>query len=179
MLPEALEFVEMLLDLARFPPCPGVFHELEDELFHGECGLPLVERGPGSGPVRRQFSEAEDVAVSEHPVAAIRGIDMTDVPQEPHQRKERIASDPPGAKRTVKFETGTLPEDGLRSCRHAELDVAVRRSNPDQRIEKRVRTHDIPVRPMFLNQLRLGEARIKMGFCTLDLDTGGFLHDPV
>jgi len=62
---------------------------------------------------------------------------MTDVPQEPHQRKERIASDPPGAKRTVKFETGTLPEDGLRSCRHAELDVAVRGSNPDQRIENR------------------------------------------
>ena len=178
MPPEALEFVEMLLDLARPAPGPRVFHELEDEFFHGERGLPLIEGGPDSGPVRRQSSEAEDVAVPGDPVAAIRGIDVTDEPQQPHQREERVASDPPGAKRAVKLEAGTLLEDGLRSGRHAELDVAVRGSDPDQRIEKRVRAHDVPAGPMFLNQHRLREARVEMGLRTLDLDAGGFLHDP-
>ena len=36
MPPEALEFVEMLLDLTRPPASPAVFHEVEDQLFHGE-----------------------------------------------------------------------------------------------------------------------------------------------
>lgn len=31
---------------------------------------------------------------------------------------------------------------------------------------------------MFLNQLRLGEARVQMRLRTLDFDAGGFLHDP-
>jgi hypothetical protein len=75
--------------------------------------------------------------------AAIRGIDVTDEPQEPHQREERVASDPPGAERAVKLKAGTLLEDSLRSRRHAEFDVAVRGSDPDQGIEKRVRAHDI------------------------------------
>src|SRR5262245_27327001 len=118
MPPETLEFVEMLLDLARLAPGAGVFHEVEDELLHGECRLTFIEGGPDSGPVRRQSSEAEDVAVPGDPAATIRGIDVTDEPQEPHQREERVASDPPGTKRTVKLEAGTLPEDSLRSRRH-------------------------------------------------------------
>ena len=71
MPPETLEFVEMLLDLARPAPGPSGFHEAEDELFHGDCRLTLIEGGPDSGPVRRQSSEAEDVAVPEDPAAAI------------------------------------------------------------------------------------------------------------
>src|SRR5437899_9274831 len=98
MPPEALEFVEMFLDLARPAARPSVFHEVEDELFHGEYRLTLIEGGPDSGPVRRQSSEAEDVAVPGDPAAAIRGIDVADGPQEPHQREERVASDPPGTK---------------------------------------------------------------------------------
>src|SRR5215831_5471070 len=142
MPPETLEFVEMLLDLARPAPGPSVFHEVEDELLHGECRLTLIEGGPDSGPVRRQSSKAEDVAVPRDPTTTIRGIDVTDEPQEPHQREERVACDPPGTKRAVKLEARILLEHGLRSRRHAELNVAVCRSDSDQRIEKRVCTHD-------------------------------------
>src|SRR2546426_6684101 len=178
MPPETLEFVEMFLDLARPAPGPGFFHEGEDELFHGECRLTFVEGCPDSGPVRRQSSEAEDVAVLGDPAAAIRGIDVTDEPQEPHEREERVASDPPGTKRAVKLEAGTLFEDGLRTGGHAELNVAVRGSYPYQRIQERVRAHDGPAWPMFLNQHRLREARVQIGLRTLDLDAGGILHDP-
>src|SRR6266446_5132547 len=150
MPPETLEFVEMLLDLARPAPGPSGFHQAEDELFHGDCRLTLIEGGPDSGPVRRQSSEAEDVAMPGDPAAAFRGIDVTDEPQEPHQREERVARDPPGEKRAVKLEAGILLEDGLRSRRQAELDVAARGSDPDQRIEKRVRANNVPARPMFL-----------------------------
>src|SRR5207249_5279 len=166
MPPETLEFVEMLLDLARPAPGPSVFHEVEDELFHGDCRLTLIKGGPDCGPVRGQSSEAEaeDVGVPGNDrAAAIRRIDVTDEPQEPHQCEERVASDPPGTKRAVKLEAGPLLEDGLRSRRHAELNVAVRGSDPDQRIEKRVRAHDIPAGPMFLNQHRLREARGEIG----------------
>src|SRR5437899_13041546 len=121
MPPETLEFVEMLLDLARPAPGPSFFHEVEDELFHGECRLPLIEGCPDSGPVRRQSSEAEEVAVPGDPAAASRGIDVTDEPQEPHQREKRVARDPPGTKRAVKLEAGALLEHGVRSCGHAEL----------------------------------------------------------
>ena len=31
---------------------------------------------------------------------------------------------------------------------------------------------------MFLNQHRLRKARVEMGLRTLDIDAGGFLHDP-
>src|SRR5437588_3158314 len=103
---------------------------------------------------------------------------MTDEPQEPHQREERIASDPPGTKRAVKFEARTLLEDFFRSRRHAELSVAVRDADPDQRIEKRVRAHDVPAGPMFLNQHRLPETRVEVRFGKLDLDARGLLHDP-
>src|SRR2546425_5135302 len=178
MPPETLEFVEMLLDLVRPTPCTSFVHEVEDELFHGECRLTLIEGGPDSGPARRKSSEAEDVTVPADPAAAIRGIDVTDEPQEPHQREKRVASDPPRTKRAVKLEAGPLLEDGLRSRRHAELNVAVRGSDPDQRIEKRVRAHDVPAGPMFLNQRRLRKARVEIGLRTLDLDAGGFLHDP-
>src|SRR5204863_7413517 len=112
------------------------------------------------------------------PPAAIRGIDVTDELQEPHQREERVASDPPGTKRAVKLEAGKLLEDGLRSRGHAEFNVAVCGSDPDQRIEKRVRTHDVPAGPMFLNQHHLSEARVEMGLRTPDLDVCSFLHDP-
>ena len=168
----------MLLDLARPAPRPSVFQEVEDELFNGECRLTLIEGGPDSGPVRRQSSKAADVAVPGDAVATIRGIDVTDEPQEPHQREERVASDPPGAERAVKPEAGTLLEEGLRSRSHAELDVAVRGADPDQWVEKRVRAHDVPARPIFLNQHRLREACVQIGLRTLDLDTRGFLHDP-
>src|SRR4029453_8843344 len=100
------------------------------------------------------------------PAAATRRGDMTDEPQEPHQREERVASEPPGTKRAVKLEAGILLEDGLRSRRHAELNVAVRGPDPDQRIEKRVCARDVPAGPMFLNQHRLREARVEMGFRT-------------
>src|SRR5207249_7846943 len=139
-----------------------VFYKLEDELFHGECRLTLIEGGPDAGPVRRQSSEAEVVAVPGHAAATIRGIDVTDEPQESYQREERVASDPPGTKRAVKLKTGALLEDGLRNRRHTELDVAVRGSDPDQRVEKRVRAHDVPAGPMFLNQYRLRKARVEM-----------------
>src|SRR5262245_18246262 len=178
MPPETLEFVEMFLDFARPAPGPSVFHEVEDEFFHGECRLTLIEGGPDSGPVRRQSSKAEDVAVPGDPAAAIRGIDVTDEPQEPHQPEERVASDAPRTKRAVKLEAGPLLEDGLRSRRHAELNVAIRGSDPNQRIEKRVGAHDVPAGPMFLNQHRLHEARVEMGLRTLDLDARSFLHDP-
>jgi len=121
----------MLLDLARPAPGPSVFHEAEDELFHGECGFPFIEGGPNSSPVQRQSSEAEDVAVPRGSVAPIRGIDMTDEPQEPHQREESVSSNLPGAKRPMKLEAGILLEYDLRSGRHAELEVAVRGSDPD------------------------------------------------
>src|SRR5262245_39765323 len=139
MPPKTREFVEMLLYLAW--PAPGcrAFHELEDELFHGECGLPLIEGGPDSSPVRWQSPEAEDVAVPGDSAAAIRGIEMTDEPQEPHQSEESVAGDPPGTKRPVKLEAGILFEDGIGSGRQTELDVAVIGSDPDQRIQKRVR----------------------------------------
>ncbi len=93
-------------------------------------------------------------------------------------RKTRRQSDPPGTKRAVKLEAGALLENGLRSGGHAELNVAVRGSDPDQRIEKRVRAHDVPAGLMFLNQHHLREARVKMGLRALDLDAGRFLHDP-
>src|SRR5262245_60789875 len=86
MPPETLEFVEMLLHLAPPAPGPSVIHEVEDEFFHRERRLTLIEGGPDSGPVRRQPSEAEDVAVPGDPVAATHGIHVTDELQEPHQR---------------------------------------------------------------------------------------------
>src|SRR5262245_4721389 len=131
MPPETLEFVEMLLDLARPAPGSSVFHEVEDELLHGECRLTFIEGGPDSGPVRRQSSETEDVAVTRDPPAAIRGISVTDEPQEPHEGEERVASDLPGTKRAVELEARPLLEDRLRSRRHAELNVAVHGSDPD------------------------------------------------
>src|SRR5262245_55643105 len=131
MPPETLEFVEILLDLAPPAPGPSAFHEVEDELLHGESRLTPIEGGPESGPVRRQSSETEDVAVPGHSAAAIRGISMTDEPQEPHQREERVASDLPGTKRAVKLEAGPILEDGLRCRRHAELNVAVGGSDPN------------------------------------------------
>ena len=78
----------------------------------------------------------------------------------------------------MKLEARILLENGFRSRGHAELDVAVRGSDPDQRIEKRVRANDVPAGPIFLNQYRLREARVQIGLGTLDLDMGGFLHDP-
>src|SRR5438093_3911303 len=111
MPPETLEFVEMLLDFAGSAPGSTAFHEVEDELFQGECRLPLIEGGPDCGPVRRQSSETEHVAIPGHPPAAIRGVEVTDEPQEPHQREERVASNPPGTKRAVKVEAGILLED--------------------------------------------------------------------
>ena len=80
MPPKTLEFVEILLDLARPAPGASNFHEIEDELFHGECRLTLIEGGPDSGTVRRQSSKAEDVAVPRDPAAAIGGIDVTNEP---------------------------------------------------------------------------------------------------
>lgn len=176
MPPETLEFVEVLLDLTRPVPRPSVFHQFEDEFFHGERRLTPIKGAPHSGPVQRQSSEAEDVAVSGD-AAAIRRIDVTDKPQKPHQREERVASDPPGAEGAVELEARIVLEEGLRSRRHAEIDVAVRGSDSDQRIEKRVCAHDIPTGPIFLNQHRLREARVQIGLCRLDLDTAGFLHD--
>src|SRR5262249_53922009 len=137
MPPETFEFVEMLLHLTRLAPSRTALDEPEDELFHGECRLTFIKGCPNSGPVRRQSSEAEHVAVPEGQLAATRRIYVTDEPQEPHPREERIASDPPGTKRTVKLEAGPLHKDGVRSRRHAELNVPVRGSAPDQRIEKR------------------------------------------
>src|SRR5437870_10766332 len=159
MRPETLQFVEMLLDLFRRAPGASVFHEVEDELFHGECRLTLIEGGPDAGPVRRQSSEAEHVAVPGDATAATRWIDVTDEPQEPHQREERVASDPPGTKRAVKLEAGTLFEDDLRSRGHAELKVSVRVSDAYQRIEKRVRADVFPAGPMFQNQHPFRHAR--------------------
>ena len=126
MPPEALELVEMLLDLAWSVSCPRVLHETENELFHGERGLSFIEGGPEVSPLRRQSSETEDVAVPGDPVAAIRWIGVTDESQQPHQREEGVAGDSPGAKRPVKLKAGTLLEDVVRSRRHAKLDVAVR-----------------------------------------------------
>src|SRR5689334_291021 len=79
--PETLEFVEMLLDLARSAPGPSAFHKLENELLHGECRLTFIEGGPDSGPVRWQSSKTEEVAVPRDPPAAIRGISVSDKPQ--------------------------------------------------------------------------------------------------
>src|SRR3989442_7639052 len=121
MPPETLEFVEMLLDLARPAPGPGGFHEDEDELFHGDCRFTLIEGGPDSGPVRRQSSEAEDVGVPGHPAAAVRGIYVAGKPEEPHQREESVASYAPRTKRAVKLATAQLGEDWLPERRHAEL----------------------------------------------------------
>ena len=177
MPPEPLQFVEMLLDLARPAPRSSVFHEIEDKLFHREWGFPLIKGRPGSRPVHRQSSEAVDVAVSGDPVAATRRIDMTDEPQQPHQREECISRDPPRAKRPMKLESGKLFEDGLRSGRHAELEVAVCGSDPDQRVKKRERADDVPSGAMSLNQPRLREACIEMRLRALNLDARGFLDD--
>src|SRR5262245_51021184 len=103
---------------------------------------------------------------------------MTDEPQKPHQRKERVASDPPGTKRAVKLEAGPLLEDGLRSRRHAELNIAICGSDPDQRIQKRVCAHNVPAGSMFLNQHRLCEARVEMSLRAVNLNAGSFLNDP-
>src|SRR5207247_10735017 len=126
-------------DLSGPAPCSSIFHELEDEIFHGECRLTLIEGGPDCGPVRRQSSEAEHVAEPGYPAAATRGIDVTDEPQQPHQREEGVASDPPGTKRAVKVEAGILLEDSLRARGHAELDVPHRKSDTDERNTERVR----------------------------------------
>src|ERR1051326_5270791 len=177
MPPEEVEFVEIFLDLARPAPGPG-FHKAEDELFHSERGFPFVEGGPDFSPFRRQSSEATDVAVFWDPLAAIRRIDVADEPQEPHQREERVASDPPGTKRAVKLEAGILVKDGFRSRRHAKLNVAVGRSDSDERIKKRVRAGDVPARPMFLDQQGFRKARVEMSLRAPDLDPGRVPHDP-
>jgi hypothetical protein len=78
----------------------------------------------------------------------------------------------------VKFKAWARIEDSLWRSRQAELGVAIRGSDSNQRIEKRVRAHDIPARPMFLNQHRFGEARVEMSFRTLALDARGFLQIP-
>src|SRR5215510_3171715 len=98
MSPEAFEFVEVLLNRARPTPGASFFHKIQDELFHGKGRLPFIEGGPDSGPVRRQSSEAEEVAVPWDPAPAIRWIDVTDELQKPHQGEERVASDPSGTK---------------------------------------------------------------------------------
>lgn len=61
---------------------------------------------------------------------------MTDKLQQPRQCEESIARDAPGAERAMKIKAGTFLKDGLRSGRHAELDVAVCGPNSNQRIEK-------------------------------------------
>src|SRR5262245_20725374 len=121
MSPEALELVEMLLDLARPAARPGFFHEVEDEFFHCEWRLSFIEGGPDAGPVRRQSSEADDVAVLWYRLAAIRRIDMPDETQKPHQPEERVTGHPPGAKRPMKLEAGVCLEDGVRNGGQAEL----------------------------------------------------------
>ena len=84
MPPKTLEVVEMLLDLAWHTPGPRSVYKIEDEFFHGECGLPFIEGGPDFSPIRWQSSKAEDVAVPGDSAAALRRIDMTDELQEPH-----------------------------------------------------------------------------------------------
>jgi hypothetical protein len=54
MPPEAREFVDMLLNLTRFATRSRVLEEVQDE---------LLKRGPEFGPLRRQFSETENVGV--------------------------------------------------------------------------------------------------------------------
>src|SRR6185295_3972488 len=108
MPPETFEFVEMLLDLARPAPRSRVFHKVENELFHRARRLPLIEGGPDSSPLRRQSSEAEDIAVPGDPDAQIRRIHVTDKFQQPHQCEERVAGDPPGAKSAVKLKAGIV-----------------------------------------------------------------------
>ena len=78
----------------------------------------------------------------------------------------------------MKLEAGIVLEDGLGSGRHTELDVAVSGSDPDHRIEKRVRAHNVPAGPMFLNQRDLGKARVEIGLRALDLDAGGGPYNP-
>ena len=58
----------MFLDSARPVPGSGVFHKVEDELFNGESGFPLIKGGPDFSPVQRQPSEAEHIAVFGDPV---------------------------------------------------------------------------------------------------------------
>jgi hypothetical protein len=178
MPPEALEFVEILLHLVRTAPGSRFLHKVEDKFFKRECGLSFIEGGPGFRPVRRQSSEAEEVTMPGDPVAAARGIDVTDEPQQSHECEEGVARDPSGTKRSMKIKTGMDLKDSLRSGRQTELDVAVRGSDPDQRVQKRVRTHDVPAGPMFLNQLHLRKARVEIRFHTLDLDAGRCPYDP-
>src|SRR5262249_4934142 len=83
-----------------------------------------------------------------------------------------------GTKCAVKFKAGTLLKDGLRSRRHAELNVALRGSDPDQGIKKRVRAHDVPARPMFLNQQGFSETRVEVRLRAADLNADGFFNDP-
>src|ERR1051325_2828103 len=150
MPPETFELVQVLLNLAWPAPRSRLFHQVEDELFQGERRLTLIEGGPDSRPMRRQSSEAEYVAVLENPAAAIHRIGVAHEFQQPHQSEKRVAGDPSGTKRTVELKSRPFIEHGLRSRRHAELNVAVRGADPDQRIEERVRAHDIPAWPMFL-----------------------------
>jgi hypothetical protein len=178
MSPEALEFVEMFLDFALSAPGSRIIDELKNELLHRDCRFSLIEGSPGFGPVCWQSSEAPDVTVPEGPGAAIRGIDVTDKPQKPHQCEEGIPGDPPGTKRPMKVEAGMLFENGFGSCCHTEFKVAVSGPDSNQRIEKRVGAHDVPAGPMFLNQRHLCATRVEIALRTSNLDAGGGLYNP-
>src|SRR5690242_7315567 len=77
----------------------------------------------------------------------------------------------------MKFKPGILVEDDLGSGCHTELEIPAHRSNSDERIEKRVRTHDIPTWSMFLNQHRLCETCVEMRLRALDFDAGCVLQN--
>lgn len=77
----------------------------------------------------------------------------------------------------MKVETGKLFEEGIRSRGQTEVDVALRGTDPDQRIEKRVRPHDIPAGTVLLNQQCLSETGVEVRFHSTDFDACGFFDD--
>src|SRR5262249_40131942 len=62
--PESPEFVQMLLNLTLLAPCSCILHEVENQFFQSQCRLAFKKGRPEAGPIRRDSSEAEHVAVS-------------------------------------------------------------------------------------------------------------------
>lgn len=85
MPPEALQLVDMLLDVLCLAPGRRVFQQAEDEIFQNVTRFSFVERDPTIRPTRRQSSEAEDVAMPGNSAPPARTVGVPDESQQPHE----------------------------------------------------------------------------------------------
>jgi hypothetical protein len=172
---EPLERVERFLDLPGRPARSGVLHQRQHQLLQRARLLAAPEAGEQLPPARRDPSEGEEVAV---PVATAldppaRGDRVAHEHEELHQREERLPGDLPRPEGAVEGVPGRVR--GLRG--EAELPVAVRLAQADERVKEMEGARHVPPRAQVPDQLRFQQAGLLVRGTHLDLDPFRILHD--